>query len=81
MEGKRSTIGVDRLIFDLAERQHGVATRAQLLGCGIGRGAIEGRVAKGVLRPVHRGVYAVAGRALDARAYGWRLSSPVGGAR
>lgn len=55
---------MDRIIFKIAARQHGVATRVQLLGGGVGEGAIEGRIAKGALRPVHRGVYAVAGRPL-----------------
>ncbi len=44
---------------DLAERQHGLVTRRQLLGLGMGRGAIEDRIGRGQLRPVRRGVYAV----------------------
>ncbi len=55
---------MDRIVFGISARQHGVVTRKQLLGSGVGEGAIEGRVAKGALRPVHRGVYAVAGRPL-----------------
>ena len=62
MEGQRSTIGADRVIFAIAGRQHGVVSRAQLLASAVGEGAIEGRIAKGALRPIHRGVYAVAGR-------------------
>jgi len=49
---------VDRLIGELARRQHGVVGRAQLLAFA-GRGAIDGRIARGALHPVHRGVYAV----------------------
>ncbi len=64
MEGERTRIGVDHVIFSIAARQHGVVGRRQLLGCGVGEGAIEGRIAKGALRPVHRGVYALAGRPL-----------------
>ena len=64
MRGKGSTIGVDRVIFEITARQHGVATRAQLLAAGVVEGAIERRIARGVLRPLHRGVYAVAGREL-----------------
>lgn len=64
MDGKGSRLGVDRIISGVAERQHGVVTGAQLRARGVGRGAVEGRLAKGMLRPVHRGVYAVAGRAL-----------------
>jgi len=64
MEGKRSTIGVDATIFGISGRQHGVVTREQVRDRGVGDGAIDGRIAKGTLRVVHRGVYAVAGRPL-----------------
>jgi very-short-patch-repair endonuclease len=43
----------------LADRQHGVVGRAQLLDLGIGSRAIEHRLEKGRLHPIHRGVYAV----------------------
>jgi hypothetical protein len=43
----------------LAERQHGVVTRAQLLDLAYTADAIKHRVAKGRLHPVARGVYAV----------------------
>jgi hypothetical protein len=42
-----------------ARRQHGVLTFDQLRAAGLGPHAIEGRVARGWLRRVHRGVYAV----------------------
>jgi very-short-patch-repair endonuclease len=53
--------GADRLIAELAERQHGLVARWQLLaeGLGLGRGLIEARVERGQLHVVHRGVYAV----------------------
>lgn len=38
-------------------RQHGVIARRQLRALGLGKGAIEGRVAKGSLIRVERGVY------------------------
>src|SRR4051812_19067536 len=50
---------VDALIAALAERQHEVASRAQLLALGIGRGAIEHRLACGRLHVKWPGVYAV----------------------
>lgn len=50
--------GADRLIVELAGRQHGMVARCQLLGLGIKRGAIDARIERGILRPVHRGVYA-----------------------
>jgi predicted transcriptional regulator of viral defense system len=49
----------DRKIAELAERQHGVVARRQLMALELGPGAIDHRVACGRLHPVHRGVYAV----------------------
>jgi very-short-patch-repair endonuclease len=48
----------------LAARQHGVVTRAQLAGLGLGRGAIAHRLRVGRLYLIHRGVYAVGHSAL-----------------
>jgi predicted transcriptional regulator of viral defense system/very-short-patch-repair endonuclease len=45
--------------WKLVERQHGVISRAQLLGLGFSTDAIAHRIAKGRLHPVQRGVYAV----------------------
>lgn len=59
--------GVDRAIADLAERQHGVVSRRQLSGLGVGPRAIEHRVACGRLHRVHRGVYAVGHARLSPR--------------
>jgi hypothetical protein len=47
------------LVGDLAERQHGVVSRLQLLGIGLSRHAIDRLIAERWLRPVFRGVYAV----------------------
>jgi very-short-patch-repair endonuclease len=52
----------------LAERQHGLVTRAQLLAIGVGVSAIDHRVANGTLQAVRRGVYAVGHRALRPQA-------------
>jgi len=49
----------DRLISELAERQHGLVARRQLFAAGIRRGAIRARLERGALHSVHRGVYAV----------------------
>jgi hypothetical protein len=59
----------DRLIAGLAERQHGVVSRAQLLQAGVGRHLIDYRVVAGRLHVVHHGVYSVGHGALaiDAR--------------
>ena len=42
-----------------ARRQHGILTFAQLRAAGLGPHAIEGRVERGWLRRVHRGIYVV----------------------
>src|SRR5919108_4129548 len=47
------------LTLAIAERQHGVVARAQLLDLGFHPQAIKHRVAKGSLHPVGRGVYAL----------------------
>jgi very-short-patch-repair endonuclease len=49
----------DRAIVELAGRQHGIVTTAQLLNAGVGRRSIARRVANGWLVPLHRGVYKV----------------------
>jgi very-short-patch-repair endonuclease len=46
-------------VWALVRRQHGVISRQQLRACGLRADAIKHRVAKGKLRPVARGVYAV----------------------
>src|SRR5262249_1883843 len=51
----------------LAERQHGVVARRQLVALGLGKGAIDRRVASGRLHPVRRGVYAVGHARLAGR--------------
>jgi very-short-patch-repair endonuclease len=48
-----------RLVWALARRQHGVITRAQLLEIGLSPRAIQGRIDRGRLHPIFRGVYGV----------------------
>src|SRR4051812_10136639 len=50
---------VHSLVWDLAEAQHGVVARRQLLAFGLTPAAIKHRLARGRLHPIHRGVYAV----------------------
>lgn len=47
-----------------AERQHGVVSRRQLLDLGLSSAEIEGRLKRGTLHRLHRGVYAVGHRLL-----------------
>jgi predicted transcriptional regulator of viral defense system len=58
-DGKRSPRGFEREISALAARQHGVVSRPQLDAIGLGPDAIDGRLERGLLHSVHRGVYAV----------------------
>lgn len=56
----------DALIALVAERQHGVASRRQLLDAGLSEDAISRRIASGLLHPHYRGVYAVGHPALSS---------------
>lgn len=57
--GKCSARAVDRVIAELAERQHGVVGRRQLIDAGVSRRQIDRRLERGSLYLVYRGVYAV----------------------
>ncbi len=59
---------VDVLIAGLAEAQHGLVTRRDLLDAGVHSAAIRHRVRAGRLHVVHRGVYSVGHRPLSADA-------------
>jgi predicted transcriptional regulator of viral defense system len=50
---------IDQVISELASRQRGVVSRAQLIASGIQTDAIKGRVRSGRLHTLHRGVYLV----------------------
>ena len=49
----------DEAIRALAGRQHGVVSRVQLLSAGVSADAVDGRLKRGQLRPLHRGIYLV----------------------
>jgi predicted transcriptional regulator of viral defense system len=70
----------DRAIADIATRQHGVVSHAQLLGIGLGRGAIRHRVEAGRLHRLHRGVYSVGHRVVSERGT-WMAAVLAGGSR
>jgi very-short-patch-repair endonuclease len=59
------TVGIDRCIANVAQGQHGVVARQQLLALGISEDRIKGRLRRGQLHLVHRGVYAVGHRLLS----------------
>lgn len=65
--GKVSNLAADELIARLAARQHGVVARRQLVALGLGARAIDRRIARGRLHPLHRGVYAVGHRVVSQR--------------
>jgi very-short-patch-repair endonuclease len=56
----------DHEIAALAGAQHGVASRAQLMGLGLTRHEVGDRLAGGRLHTIHRGVYAVGHTVLKA---------------
>jgi hypothetical protein len=60
--GQRQVTTPDVALAELAARQHGIVTRAQLVALGFGAGAITYRVKIGRLHLLHRGVYAVGHR-------------------
>jgi hypothetical protein len=81
METKGSTrhgVGRDQGIAMLAEGQHGVVARRQLVELGLTDAKIKGRIAKGQLHVVHRGVYAVGHRLLSPRGR-WMAAVLFGG--
>jgi very-short-patch-repair endonuclease len=65
--------GTDWILAELATRQYGVVSRAQLLAAGIGAGAIQTRLTGHYLHRLHRGVYAVGHTALDPLA--WEMAA------
>jgi Transcriptional regulator, AbiEi antitoxin len=66
---KRRWSGPDGAVAEVAERQHGLVSRVQLLELGLGRRAIGHRLERGRLHPVHRGVYAVGRPGLSGAAW------------
>ncbi|HET7590400.1 MAG TPA: type IV toxin-antitoxin system AbiEi family antitoxin domain-containing protein [Solirubrobacterales bacterium] len=61
------TESVDRKVEGLARRQHAVVSRRQLLALGMGRRAITGRLQRGQLHELHRGVYVVGVRRISRK--------------
>jgi very-short-patch-repair endonuclease len=55
----------DRWLAEIAERQHGVVGRWQLMGEGWSEGAVKKRIASGRLHRLHAGVYLVGHRLIQ----------------
>ncbi|HEU4973922.1 MAG TPA: type IV toxin-antitoxin system AbiEi family antitoxin domain-containing protein [Baekduia sp.] len=64
---------MDSRVRELADRQHGVVGRGQLVALGLPATAVDHRLRAGTLRSVHRGVYALGHRAL--RREGWWMAA------
>jgi very-short-patch-repair endonuclease/predicted transcriptional regulator of viral defense system len=64
IDQERRSRDVDLAIVAIAERQHGVIDHPQLLRLGLDDDAIQWRIKRGHLHPIHRGVYAVGHRCL-----------------
>lgn len=59
MAGCCAVSDADRIMMELAARRYGVVTAAELALAGLGRRAVERRMAEGRLRRLHRGVFLV----------------------
>jgi very-short-patch-repair endonuclease len=77
--GKPRWSGVDGAIVELAVRQHGLVTRQQLLRLGLHPRAIDHRIRRGRLHPLHRGIYVV-GRPSPSGEGLWLAAVLAGGA-
>ena len=69
---------LDRRVSELAQRQHSVVSRRQLLALGMGRRAIVGRLERGQLHEVFRGVYIVGVRRISTKGR-WMAAVLAGG--
>jgi very-short-patch-repair endonuclease len=65
--GKLPPRSWDEALADLARRQHGIVSRAQLLGFGMSARAIEGRLQRRILHRIHSGVYKVGYRRINRK--------------
>jgi Transcriptional regulator, AbiEi antitoxin/Protein of unknown function (DUF559) len=67
----REQVGIDHLIAELADRQHGVVAHGQLRALGLSRTAIGRRVDVGRLHQRYRGVYSVGHRRVGIEGARW----------
>jgi hypothetical protein len=71
--GAKNDASRDSAAWEMARRQHGVVSRAGLLGLGFSEKGIRHRVRKGRLHPIWPGVYAVGRRELSRE--GWWMAA------
>jgi hypothetical protein len=67
LRGLSRPVALDRALAAVADAQHGVVTRSQLLDIGLGPDAVDRRLCRTHLRRLHRGVYAVGNRGLTSQ--------------
>jgi len=67
-----------RAVAELATRQHGVVTRAQLLELEVGYRGVDHWIARRLLHPLHRGVYALGHRKVTREGV-WMAAVLAGG--
>jgi hypothetical protein len=65
--GKSSPREMDRAMAELAKRQHGLVARRQLLALGMSGRAIDGRVGRGQLHQIFRGVFVYGPRRISRK--------------
>jgi len=68
MAGTTRTGNLAHAIAEVAGRQHGVISRAQMRDLGLSDSAVSARVDSGYLRPLFRGTFAVGHNAINRRA-------------
>lgn len=77
MRAKRAM--ADEILAELAERQHGVVARRQLIAAGMTNSGVTRRLGSGRLHPLYRGVFAVGHKAIPRQAWWMAAVLAVGG--
>jgi hypothetical protein len=73
-------LSADRIIRWFGARQFDAVSRAQLLSAGVTGNQVDGRIRRGLLVPIHRGVFAITASPLryEGRLVAALLAGPVG---
>jgi very-short-patch-repair endonuclease len=78
-EVRHGDVLLDASVAEVAFRQHGVISVAQLRAAGVRHDAVRRRVERGELHRLHRAVYAVGHRRISARGWLWAAILACGG--